>query len=101
MNRYPTEVELKYIREYDFTNGIEPLLEFLKDIWAYPDRIVIKGKKVKWMYLSTGGWSGNEDIIGALMDNYVFWIMCWRKSTRGGHYWFKIRLVKNLHRERQ
>ena len=39
-------------------------------------------------YLSTGGWSGNEDIIQALMENTMFHLMYWLESTRGGHYVF-------------
>ena len=40
------------------------------------------------LYISTGGWSGNEDLIGAMQNNAMLWIMTWVSSRRGGHYTF-------------
>ena len=41
--------------------------------------------------VSTGGWSGNESIIGAMKENtdylYTFIAFAWR---RGGHYEWRI-----------
>lgn len=92
-NEYPREEELKTIQEWDLlTKPITELLEYVWELWKYDDRFVLKGKRVLRLYLSTGGWSGNESIIGALQDNFLFWSMCWEKSIRGGHYWFKIPL---------
>jgi hypothetical protein len=87
---YPTEEALKLVEEYDIFNDIKGFLELIKELWSYPDRFVLKGKKVLHLYLSTGGWSGNEVVIHAMKKNF-FWILYWEKSVRGGHYWFKIK----------
>lgn len=90
-NEYPREEGLKTIREWDFSvKPIAGLLEYIRQLWKYDDRFILTGKRVLRLYLSTGGWSGNEDIIIALKQNFVFWSLCWQKSTIGGHYWFRI-----------
>lgn len=40
--------------------------------------------------IATGGWSGVEDIISALMDNHIFWATCWHSSHRGGLFVFEL-----------
>ena len=112
---YPTEEALEVIRKWDFADEtnheIHNLLDFVQRLWSYPDRFCwystayskeytkpdMSGKyKVKYrkLYLSTGGWSGNESVIDALQDNFMFWAMCWAKTERGGHYWFEIPEIK-------
>lgn len=90
---YPEEWELDTIKEWsDFSKqGILQLLDYLKQLWTYPDYFVLKGKRVLYLELHTGGWSGNEDIVCALQRNYCFWGMYWEKSVKGGHYYFKIK----------
>jgi hypothetical protein len=39
----------------------------------------------------TGGWSGNEDIIEAMMENVLLWLAVWQRSERGGHFTFTNR----------
>jgi hypothetical protein len=92
MGTYPTVEELKMIREYDiFNNDIGGLLELIKSIWWGSGwGFSLKGKKVLYLELHTGGWSGNEDIIEALRVT-MFWAFYWKKTIRGGHYFFKIR----------
>ena len=93
-NNYPDEASLKEIKKWDILKqGIQGLLELIKDNTNWADRqIYITGKRVLRFEYHTGGWSGNEDVIGALRQNYHFWTMFWEKSTRGGHYYFRIKL---------
>lgn len=96
---YPTEEELKKIETWDFekVGSLFELMDYVGTLWTYPDRFAKKdivdffGKPVVEYYLSTGGWSGNESLIDALEKNFVFWMCCWKRSERGGHYWFEIR----------
>jgi hypothetical protein len=106
MTTYPSDTALDLIEHWDLIEGddgshekLYKLLDFVRDLWEYPDRFTMgrlrphdlfKDKKVRTLYLSTGGWSGNESIIGALERNYLFWAMFWYRSQTGGHYWFKI-----------
>ena len=92
-NKYPREEELITIKEWDLLEkSIIDLLDYVRELWKYDDRFVLTGKRVLRLYLSTGGWSGNESIIGALEQNLFFWSLCWVKHIRGGHFWFEIRL---------
>ena len=88
---YPTDEELDKVTNYDFKEGYEGLVEFVRSIWWLPDwGFVLKGKHVKRLELHTGGWSGNEDIMSALKGNWMFWSCTWQKTLRGGHFYFKI-----------
>jgi hypothetical protein len=51
-----------------------------------------KGSQVYRYNISTGGWSGNESIIGALQSNSLLWALTWVQSRRGGHYIFEVAL---------
>ena len=95
MSEYPTESELKKIRNWE--GDLLDLAHYVISLWSYPDRAKLYkgkdffGKSIKKLYLSTGGWSGNEGIMGALQRNFMFWSLCWVQSKRGGHYWFEFR----------
>ena len=97
-NEYPTEKELQIIEKWEMLEKpVRDLLEFVRSIWWMPEwGYKLKGKKVLYLELHTGGWSGNESIIHALKSNRIFWLMCWEKSSKGGHYYFKIRDPKPL-----
>lgn len=83
---YPTEEELKTIREWP--DNFWALMDYVKGVWWMPSW----GwhEKDGLFSVSTGGWSGNEDIIGAMSDNIVFWSFCWLSAQRGGHYVFDL-----------
>ncbi len=95
-DNYPDEASLKEIKEWDILKqGIDRLLELVEENTNWADRqISIRGKRILYFEYHTGGWSGNEDVIGALRYNVLFWSMFWRKSTVGGHYYFKIKREK-------
>lgn len=88
---YPDETSLQQIEKWDILEqGIEGLLTLIAENTNWADRqIHRKGKRVIYYQYSTGGWSGNESVISALRRNSLFWLF-WEKSTRGGHYWFRI-----------
>lgn len=83
---YPDEHEITSIERWPYTD-FQGLLEFVQELWKYPERISCRNGKWK---LSTGGWSGNETLIAALQQNRMFWTCCWVLSKRGGYYEFEI-----------
>lgn len=93
-NGYPDEASLKEIKEWDILKqGVQGLLDLVEENTNLVDfSFSITGKRVLRFEYHTGGWSGNEDVIGALRENMLFFSMYWEKSTRGGHYYFRIRL---------
>lgn len=97
MEEYPTEKELKTIREWDYKQGYEELAQFVISIWHFPDWAEYRdwkkdeyGQGYRELRLATAGWSGNEDIISALFDNVMFRMLCWQSSHRGGLHIFHI-----------
>ena len=101
-NCYPTEDEIDAIVNWPI-GDYKGLMEFVKSIWWMPDLSWREqGPELSWReqgeiyHISTGGWSGNEEIISAMQDNNLFWTMCWHSSRRGGHYIFEIMEDKNV-----
>jgi len=95
IEEYPSDEVLDQIKNWSLIKkqDILGLLDFIENNWWTPEcGFKLKGKKVLALKLHTLGWSGNEDIISALQDNYMFWILFWQKSVIGGHYYFKIPL---------
>ena len=82
---YPTDDTLQTIAKWpDDWSG---LVDYVEEAWEYEEYFVRDGRIIK---MSTGGWSGNEDIVLALQNNFHFWITCWVSSTRGGHFVFEL-----------
>ena len=88
---YPNEALLDRIRTWPMAAGWDNLLQLVRDSWDYPDAFSIKHTQrgVCWAECATGGWSGNEELIGALRQNLMFWACCWESSSRGGGHTFK------------
>lgn len=92
---YPSTSDIANIASWSGTP--RELVEFLSSIWEYNQddwtlkvgRDGVRGKKVYRVTPSTWGWSGNEEIIGALEGSW-FWMLFWRSHRRGGHYQFEI-----------
>lgn len=86
---YPTQETLDAIKAYPIfrANDCETLLTLIQPIWTFSDYMV-KDAVTGYWFASTGGWSGNEDIISALVDNALFWPLFWLQTRAGGHYVF-------------
>jgi hypothetical protein len=95
---YPTKETLEAITTWPIRSNsdIAELLAFVDAAWHYkPFAIRAEGEDTKrYIYCATGGWSGNEEIIGALQQNHLFWAMCWLESQRGGGYKFLTQPIK-------
>lgn len=84
---YPTDAELKKIEKWGF-DDMRGWLDFVCSIWWMPDWGIRTTKRR--LYISTGGWSGNEQIIGAMNKNFINWSQTWFSSRTGGHFIFKL-----------
>lgn len=91
-NHYPEAHELDKIKNWPITKGadLHPFMDYIHERWKYADCGYFK-RGTKYYRLSTGGWSGNESLIGAMIENVMFWALFWESSKRGGHYMFEIR----------
>jgi len=90
---YPTKNTLEQIGKFNFDKKFKNIDEFIILIyqhWWYPDCGFKYDNATGILQLHTLGWSGNENIILALKDNYLFWEVFWCESKRGGHYRFKL-----------
>lgn len=99
MDNYPTDEQLIKILEFDGAGGnLNDWFALIYMPWWMPDWGWTceedveddNGFGVTRYHLSTGGWSGNEAIIGAMQDNWLAWGRCWVQSRRGGHYIFEV-----------
>ena len=104
MNRYPSDDELAAIRSHDRYgyDGYTEWLEYVRSIYNWPDRQVQGPTRItddpherqeydSWD-ISTGGWSGNEEIMQAMRENFICWSQTWYSHHRGGHYEFRVRV---------
>lgn len=94
--QYPTEEALARIRAWPRDDFVG-LMEFVKAAWWAPDwgwTEVITMERGMRYEISTGGWSGNEEIMAALRANFPFWTFCWQLERRGGHYEFEVPACK-------
>lgn len=90
-NDYPTEEDLDRIRKW--TDTPHELMAFVKSIWWMEYGWYETDDDGDRIYgMSTGGWSGNEEIVDALDDGMsgTFWRNYWHSTRRGGHYEFCI-----------
>jgi len=87
---YPTDETLDGIRNCSISSpsDCEELMKLVVEpIWTFKNYIM-KDDKTGYWFVSTGGWSGNEDIIEALQENALFMTLYWIQSRTGGHYIF-------------
>lgn len=102
---YPTEETLQRIARWEITPSgwwadCRALLAFVRQLWHFgdwgwleeplsADGLLIP-RPMRLYRLSTGGWSGNENLIAAMEENFLFWGLCWYSHRRGGHYEFRV-----------
>jgi hypothetical protein len=86
---YPTAKTLRTIEKWNCVGRQAKLdlLDYVRKAWYAPNYFTIEDGEY---HISTAGWSGNEDLIGAMRGNFLFWSMCWVQSRRGGHYIFEV-----------
>jgi hypothetical protein len=101
---YPLEAALNYIRNWGALRSedglrlvfgkkfsqsdIRELLDYVKELWTYEDAYLEEDGLLE---LHTLGWSGNEAIIEELKGT-ILWLMSWKGTMVGGHYYFKLDL---------
>lgn len=95
---YPEEDELQAVREWPYSD-LPGMMDYVRERWRYADDgywRVFHGtdelsKQPLTVYtIRTGGWSGNESLVGAMQENSMFMAICWEQSCRGGQYEFRI-----------
>lgn len=96
MSDYPSEEDLQAIRDWESIADADGWFRFVRSIWWAPewgwheDSVTDDlDRPVRRYSISTGGWSGNEDIIEAMGHN-MLWHVTWQQSRRGGHYIFDV-----------
>ena len=96
---YPTEIELQRIKHWNdddkLTRGsLIGLMEYTRARWKYADMGYWQQELDKdgtvFYSISTGGWSGNEELMAAIHESMV-WFICFESHFRGGHYTFTIK----------
>lgn len=100
---YPTDAALDKIAHWE--GDLTEIFEFIHSIWHLKswgwhseetNDDILKDRKVIRYDISTAGWSGNEDIIRAMQENFWLWHLTWVQSRRGGHYIFQIKKDDNI-----
>lgn len=92
---YPTDAALERVKTWPFTD-LPGLFAFLRSIWwaadwGWHEEVTeTQGVPVRRFHVSTGGWSGNEDIIDTFEHNFLCWSQSWVSVRRGGHYVFEV-----------
>lgn len=95
---YPTPEFLDAVTKWNYIGDFKDWFEFIRDgwwnsEWGFTSEPVINedGESVIRYNISTGGWSGNEDIIAAMSENFICWSFSWVSHRRGGHYVFEVK----------
>jgi len=95
---YPTDEQLDAVKSWDFRAAtVTAWFQFIKTIWWMPDwgwheydGVDDFEHRIRVYHISTGGWSGNESIISAMVGT-VGWMVSFYQHRRGGHYEFRVK----------
>lgn len=83
---YPDEDTIRKIQNWNFTEPKE-VIEFISEAWNKGYGSVEESYPGVWVF-STGGWSGNEDLIEALKRNNILYsVLSWRSLHLPGGLW--------------
>ena len=80
------DCDMNRIRKWD-ASDLHGMMEYIEQYWQYADCGYWRQEGDHY-FISTAGWSDNEEIIIKMQRNYVWWGMYWKASIRGGHYEF-------------
>jgi len=83
---YPTDATLKAIKEWGFEDRGN-LMKFMAECWCYEEQAKETYPGL-WVF-ATCGWSGNESLIYALMENMI-WHVIDKLQLSGGFYTFAV-----------
>ena len=85
IEEYPSDEVLEQIEAMP-CDDFHKFMEFVHSHWRFAEW----GWKCEGdiYYVSTGGWSGNESLLGAMSENFMFWSLYWQEARRGGPYVF-------------
>ncbi len=86
-DQYPVAGAANAVEQWPYQE-MDALFEHLESIWPYYGRFE-KRADGTWE-IATGGWSGCEELIDALMSNMMIRACAWQLSKRGGYYEFKV-----------
>ena len=96
---YPSEELLEYLRTVNYTNSKDfiNIVNIIRNVWwpsFYSDKLPITKKEDHYeIIFITSGWSGNEDIIEAIMYSTSFQLLMLSYTyERGGKYIIRIPL---------
>lgn len=102
---YPSEDDLRTIAEWPPEDPVG-WLAYVRGCWWAADWgwhevtvLLDEGRTVHRHLVSTGGWSGNESLIGAMQANRLLWVLTWQLSRRGGHHVFDVQAEDEKHAE--
>jgi len=93
---YPTEEWLEFIRTYKPTEEfpVRDFVALLHDgLWTPSWCYVLRRRRlgVRKLELHTGGWSGNEEVVQAILANFMLrHTLGYHTWHRGGHYYFRF-----------
>lgn len=103
---YPTDQTTETIRTWDVNTVADAIacMDYVGRAWKWPEWGWSKTPgwrpddeptrhPVTRYLISTGGWSGNEELYDALDDNVTIRMLGWQSSRRGGH--FEYRFAEN------
>lgn len=92
MNDYPTHDQLERIRTWDYKDP-QGWFAYLQSAWHWeeygPQEVPCEDEGYIEIWCSTGGWSGNEELIEAMRANRMLWALTVWAWRRGGHHTFR------------